>query len=207
MMNQHDAIDASQDKQSDRRLALVTLALALALILSAMTSCSSNSLSGSGSVRVMLTDAPLDLASVSAVNVTIAEVSLKTADDEEGESERLILTGGVGMVVNLLDYQNGETMMLAMGEVPEGEYSKIRFHVTNAELVRDDDGDPMSPEIVETIFNPSGKVDIPVTFIVTAGDDEEITLDFDAALSVQVNQTGGVHPYILRPVINVLESN
>lgn len=207
MMKSDDTLNPTEVKQSDRRLALVTFALSLALILSAMTSCTSSGLGGSGSVRIMLTDAPLDLASVSAVNVTISEVSLKPVDDEENENQPLTLTGGVGMVVNLLDYQNGETMLLAMGEVPVGEYDKIRFHVTHAELVRDDDGDPMTPEIVEPIFNPAGKVDIPVMFIVSAGSDEAVTLDFDAALSVQVNQTGGVHPYILRPVINLLGSN
>ena len=64
-----------------------------------------------------------------------------------------------------------------------------------------------APEIVEPIFNPSGKVDIPVMFMVSAGSDNEILLDFDAALSVKVNTTGGVHPYILRPVINAVGSN
>ena len=65
----------------------------------------------------------------------------------------------------------------------------------------------LTPEIVEEIFNPSSKVDVPVAFSLTNGEDMEITLDFDAALSVQVNETGGQHPYILRPVINVAGVN
>ena len=203
-MKHHEAIDTTQ---TNRRLAVITLMLSIALILSAMTSCSSSSMGGDGFVRVRLTDAPLDLSNVSAVNVTVREVTLKGEEDDEGESERLTLTGGTDMVINLLDYQNGASMLLATGEVPAGTYEKIRFHVVAAELVRDDDNDPDTPEIVEPIFNPSGKVDIPVMFMVSAGSDNEILLDFDAALSVKVNTTGGVHPYILRPVINAVGSN
>ncbi len=36
--------------------------------------------------------------------------------------------------------------------------------------------------------------------------DMDITLDFDAELSVQVNLTGN-HKYILRPVINLVDMN
>jgi hypothetical protein len=42
-----------------------------------------------------------------------------------------------------------------------------------------------------------------VVFSVSGGEETDITLDFDAELSVHVNSTPGQHPYILRPVINV----
>jgi len=96
---------------------------------------------------------------------------------------------------------------MAAGDIPAGEYAKIRLHVIEAELAIDDDGDPMSPDVIEPIFNPSGKVDIPVPFVISAGTDMSVTLDFDAELSVQVNTTNGQHPYILRPVINVIDMN
>ena len=189
------------------KLALVTFALALTLILGATTSCSNNGVSGNGTVRVFLTDAPLDLSTVSAVNVTVTELSLKTAEDENGDTEKLSLVGGEPWTVNLLDYQAGNVVLMAAGDVPPGEYSKIRLVVSAAELMLDDDGDPETPDIVEPIFNPSGKVDIPVAFLVSAGTDMSITLDFDAELSVQVNATNGQHPYILRPVINMVDVN
>jgi len=189
------------------KLALVTLALVLALILAATTSCSNDTVAGTATVQVFLTDAPLDLTTVNAVNVTVTELSLRTADDADGDSEKLTLVGGEPWTVNLLDYQNGDTVLMATGDIPAGEYAKIRFEVSAAELAMDDDGDEMTPDVVEPIFNPSGKVDIPVPFLVTAGMDMSITLDFDAELSVQVNTTGGTHPYILRPVINVVEMN
>ena len=193
------------ENNSNAKLALITLALALALILSALTSCANNGVSGNGTVQIFLTDAPLDLTTVNAVNVTVTELQLRTADDMDGNSEKLSLTGSGPWTVNLLDYQNGETVLMAAGDVPPGEYSKIRLVVASAELSIDDDGDPMTPDVVEPIFNPSGKVDIPVPFVVSAGTDLSITLDFDAELSVQVNQTNGQHPYILRPVINLVE--
>jgi hypothetical protein len=186
------------------RFALITLSLALALILPAMTSCDNNSVGGTAMVQVFLTDAPLDLSTVSAVNVTVTELSLRTTADENGNSEKLTLMGGDPWTVNLLDYQDGNVVLMAAGDVPAGDYAKIRLVVSAAELVWDDDGDEMTPDVVESIFNPTGKVDIPVAFMVSAGDDMSVTLDFDAELSVQVNQTGGQHTYILRPVINLV---
>jgi len=190
-----------------KRLTLLSLALAPALIVSVITSCSDNTLSGNATVSVLLTDAPIDLSGVSAVNVTLIGVSLQTADDADGNSMKLSLTSGGDLVINLLDYQNGQVLLIATGDVPDGDYAKIRMLVSQAELVRDDDGDPDTPDIVEPIFNPSHKVDVPVAFTLSNGENMEITLDFDAALSVQVNQTNGQHPYILRPVINVVEMN
>ena len=60
---------------------------------------------------------------------------------------------------------------------------------------------------MEPIFIPSEKVDVPVAFSLSNGEEMEVTLDFDAELSVQVNETAGQHPYILRPVINIANMN
>ena len=185
---------------------LLSLAVVPALLVTLTISCSDSSSPGGNNVAVLLTDAPIDLTGVIAVNVTLTGISLH-AEGDDGESTKLSLTAGDDMVVNLLDYQDGQVVLIATGEVPDGTYSKIRMHVSRAELVRDDDGDPETPEIVEEIFNPSSKVDVPVAFSLTNGEDMEITLDFDAALSVQVNETSGQHPYILRPVINVAGMN
>jgi hypothetical protein len=186
-------------------LAPLSLALALMIIVPMTMSCSDSTLSGNSTVSVLLTDAPIDLTGVSAVNVTLTGVTLQTADDFDGDGTKLSLMSDGDMFVNLLDYQNGQVLLIATGDVPDGDYAKIRMHVSQADLVRDDDGDPDTPDIVEPIFNPSNKVDVPVPFSLSSGEDMQITLDFDAALSVQVNQTNGQHPYILRPVINVVD--
>ena len=190
-----------------KNLAPLSLILGPLLVLTMMTACSDSTLPGNGTVSVLLTDAPIDLTGVSAVNVTLAGVLLQTADDPNGDSVMLPLTTEGDMVVNLLDYQNGQVLLIASGDAPDGDYARIRMLVTQAELVRDDDGDPDTPELVEPIFNPSNKVDVPVPFSLSGGENMEITLDFDAALSVQTNHTNGQHPYILRPVINVVGMN
>ena len=75
------------------------------------------------------------------------------------------------------------------------------MNIREARLIETDPDDE-TMQIVSEIDVPSGKVDIPVSFTVTGGEETEVVLDFDAALSVQVNETsGGNKEYILRPVI------
>ena len=169
----------------------------------AMLSCATDPTApNTARVNVLLTDAPLNLSSVSAVMVTVSEVILYPIDDNSGGMEmQMPLSSGDGMTLNLLDFQNGRTIKIANGVVPAGSYQKLRMRIVQADLVHDDDGDPSTPDVVEPIFIPSKKVDIPVPFTAPGGDRIEVVLDFDAALSVQVNTTQGQHPYILRPVI------
>lgn len=186
---------------------IATLAAAAAVV-AMLGACSSDDPTspGSGDVRVYLTDAPIDLEGVSAVNVTFSELTLFPADAEDDDSgevpvslEPVTVAGEA--TVNLLDYRDGEVVLLGVAEqVPEGEYRRIRMGVVAAELVRDDDADPATPEIVEPIDVPSGKIDVPVRFTATAGEGLDVTLDFDAEASVHVNETGGGR-YLLRPVV------
>lgn len=189
---------------------LLALLAALMLVLPGCSSSDSATSSSSGNVSVFLTDAPLDLEGVSAVNVTLGDVVLYPAaegtDDTPGFRLQVLPADGADKVVlNLLDYRNGEMILLASETVPEGDYHRIRMEVHDVAIVRDDDGDPETTAIEEKVFLPSSKVDVPVQFTLAAGDSEEIVLDFDAELSIQVNTTEGTHPYILRPVIEVLE--
>jgi len=182
--------------------------VALALLLLGSMACSSDPTSPSvGRVNVVLTDAPLDLSTVRAVEVTVTELRLfvdDSVDDDNGmEMQRPGLSTGEGMTINLLDYQNGRTVTIGTLEAAPGEYQKIRMKISAAELVIPDPDFPDDPLLDrrEPIFISSGKVDIPVRFTVSGGETTEVTLDFDAQLSVQVNTTSGTHPYILRPVI------
>jgi Domain of unknown function (DUF4382) len=176
-------------------LSLVALAFGLG--------CSDPTAPSAGQVQVRLTDAPIDLSDVTAVNVTIESLELFEAgatDDEGTEMNRSGVVAGEGLTLNLLDFQNGESILIATLDVPAADYAKVRMHIASAELVRPDPNDP-ALSIVEPIFVPSGKVDIPVPFSVAGGETTDILFDFDAALSVQVNETPGQHQYILRPVI------
>lgn len=184
-----------------RPLLLVTVILSLV----AAAGCSSDEVTSSstGRVNLLLTDAPLDLSTVSAVNVTLTEVLLYARDPENPDDGgvKMRLTAGEGTALNLLDFQNGNTVTVAALDVPVGDYKKVRLGIASADLHRDDDDDPATPDLVEPIFIPSAKVDVPVGFTVSGGETVDVTLDFDAELSVQVNTTNGTHPYILRPVI------
>ena len=159
-----------------------------------------------GTATILLTDAPIDLSEVTAVEVTLDQMVLfgnqGMVDDEDGmEMERPGVTTGEGLTLNLLDFQNGQTVEIAMLEVPAGNYKKLRMYISEATLVMQDPDDEML-EIRHRIDVPSSKVDIPVAFTVAGGQDVDVVLDFDAALSVQVNETqGGNKEYILRPVI------
>lgn len=187
--------------------AIVVCGLALALL--AIPGCSSDDpQSGSGNVNIFLTDAPIDLSNVSEVNVTFDELTLYPAGGNgEGEGEPVEMDLGPITIageatVNLLDYTDGATILMAAEDVPEGPYKRIRLGITASELLMDDDGDPETPDVVEAVFVPSNKIDVLTSFVVEPGDSTDITLDFDAAESVHLNETPGQHRFILRPVIN-----
>ena len=169
--------------------------------------CDTGSSPGSrAGVSVYLTDAPIDLTGVHAVNVTIHDVVLYPTDSGTGDAGGISIgTGPIALpgdlTLNLLDFQGGKVTFLGSQGVPAASYTRIRLEVTSAELVRDDDGDPLTPDIVEPVTVPSGKVDVPVPFELTADETMQITLDFDAASSVQVNSTNGKNTYLLRPVV------
>lgn len=176
------------------------------LILVAAGGCSSDPMSPSnGSVTVLLTDAPIDLSEFSGVCVTLDELLLygENSDDDVVEMELPPISTGAGLTLNLLDFQNGETYALGQVEAPAGDYHKLRMRVAEAWLTRDEGDDPCTTGLEEPIFVPSGKVDIPVPFSLGGGEKIEVTIDFDAQASVevQVNATPGRHAYILRPVI------
>jgi hypothetical protein len=180
------------------------------LTIAGLAGCNTDNSSpgGPGTVAVYLTDAPIDLANVSAVNVTLSGVVLYPADSGSDESAGIELESGPislpgDLTLNLLDFQGGIVTFLGSQTVPAGRYHRVRLQVVSAELVRDDDQDPTTPDLVESITVPSSKVDVPVPFELSADESLQITLDFDAQASVQVNSTNGQPTYLLRPVINV----
>ena len=177
----------------------LTLGAIILIATAGIVSCSSNALGpGQGYLGIQLTDAPLDMSNVDEVRVTLDEFLVYPADGSSAVA--LDLTSEGPLTLNLLDYQNGAVILTAEGAVPEGDFNRVRMSVSEAILVLDDDFDPETPSIEEPIFLPSGKVDIPVAFSISAGEEATLTLDFDAERSVQVNETGS-EKYILRPVV------
>src|SRR5262245_4473929 len=190
----------------------VAAALSAVVAILVIVACQHDSMSGTSNVRVLMTDAPIDLTGVSAVNVTLSGVVLYPADANGDEGGVELESGPIAMpgdlTINLLDFRNGQTTFLGSAAAPAGAYERIRLQVVSAELVRDDDGDPNTPDIVEPIEVPSSKVDVVAPFQLSQGEDMTLTLDFDAQASVQVNQPSSAnHTYLLRPVVNLAHAS
>lgn len=152
---------------------------------------------GTGTVIIHLTDAPLDLSEVQSVNVTITGVIVYPAESFEGMA-LATQTSPIPLMTHpetfdLLTLTDGATDLLASGEVPAGDYSRIRLQISEAHLVYLD-------ESTAALKIEPHKVDIPIHFSVSSGEETGMTLDFDAAASVQVNETGSGQ-LILRPVV------
>ena len=173
----------------------------------ASAACSSSDVdSATASLRLLLTDAPIDLPGVTAVNVNVESVTLYPDDASDGDDGAVPIAGGPisspdGFTLNLLDFRDGKVTLLATQAIPAGSYRRIRLHISEAELASDHDDNPATADLVEPIFISSQKVDVPLPITLSVGETLEVTLDFDAGASVHVNSTSGQHPYILRPVI------
>jgi len=182
-------------------LAMLLVATA-ALAAASISACSSGSGSaqiaaGTGTVQIHMTDAPLDLSTVQSVVVTITAVILYAGEDS-GLPSGTVPSGPVALLAHpetfdLLSLTGGASTLLATGEAPAGRYERIRLEVSKAELTwKDGTTEPLKLE--------AGKVDVPIPFDLSIGEDESITLDFDAAASVKVNETAS-DKLILRPVV------
>lgn len=152
---------------------------------------------GTGMLNVRLTDAPIDMSTVQSVIVTLTGVIVYPAEtlDPMGMATE---TAPITLLTHpatfdLLTLTGGATELLASGEVPAGDYSRIRLEISDATLVNKDG-------TTQTLKIEPNKVDVPIRFHVTANADNTLTLDFDAAASVQVNDTAS-GTFILRPVV------
>ena len=142
-----------------------------------------------GNLTILLTDAP---ASYDSVNITFAEVS---AHLDSTWLNILIDT----TTVNLLDWSNGNVMILGSEDVPAGKYTQIRIKIIDAEIGVNGQVFPLDvPSSAKTglKFGPQ--------FTINEGSTYEMVIDFDASRSIVT--TGPPHiptGYKLKPRIRV----
>jgi hypothetical protein len=110
-------------------------------------------------LKVMLTDAPLDLSTVQSVNVTLTGV-IVYPKESTNPMEMVIEGSPISLLTypatfDLLTLTGGATALLASGEVPVGTYSRISLEISEATLIKTDS--TTTPLKIE-----SNKVDVPI---------------------------------------------
>jgi hypothetical protein len=145
---------------------------------------------GRATMRVYVTDA---VGLYDAVNITFTEVSAHI----DGQ---WVTISNQPQTVNLLDWNNGNVLLLGQAEVQAGTYTQIRLQIASAEVVWNGNRFDMTV--------PSGGTSglkLNTKFEVVAGSTYDIVLDFDAERSVvttglQLNPNG----FKLKPVIRAI---
>ena len=175
----------------------------LALIMLIITGCmlvGEEELSGTGVLRVMLTDAPLDWATVDKMLVKIGAVEISRAD---GSWQPL---GFDNTEVDLLQLQNGVFTTLGVKELVAGTYLQLRLILdvsdpkNNMIVYIDDNVDP-DPLKVPSSEQTGIKIIGPI--VIEEGKTTSVLLDFDAQSSVVELGNGDL---ILKPTIKVLDT-
>ncbi|HKA24316.1 MAG TPA: DUF4382 domain-containing protein [Candidatus Eisenbacteria bacterium] len=181
--------------------------LLLLLPLVWLVGCSSgNTMSGSGTMRIRMTDKP-GPGNVEAVNLVVTEVSVRAEEGTvtESDSDTVAITDTGGWQVlstttktyDLLTLQNGVFTTIGEGTLPAGTYTQIRLKLgAGSTIVVDGTTYPLKvPSGMQSGLKLNG------TFVVPAGGNTDVGLDFDASRSIHETGNG---KWMLKPVIRVI---
>lgn len=183
--------------------------LSLVLIASLAFSCSdlssnveSGTVDGKAHMKVNLTDAPGDYQQVNIdvqglrIHYTPAESDTAESDTtENNEDGEWIDLPVEPMNVNLLELTNGVDTLLAEADLDPGHYKELR-------LILGPDNTVMVDSTIQDLKVPSGQQSgykIKFRTDLEAGEEIEVTVDFDAGRSV--HKAGNSGMYILKPVL------
>lgn len=173
--------------------------LFLILFLTLFVACdvTDNANKGTGRFAVKLTDAP---AEYDAIYIEVEAVKVKANSDEvaeEGNKEGWITISDDTTRVDLLQLQNGETILLGEEELEAGFYHQIR-------LILGDDNVIEINGITYPLTTPSAQQSgLKLNIDAEVGADEVYVLliDFNAAKSIVETGSG---KFILKPVIRTV---
>ena len=141
-------------------------------------------------IAVYLTDAP---ATYDKVNIDLVGVKINYEED----SENWVSLNANPGIYDLLSLQNGVSVMIASGEIKEGNIKEIRLELgTNNTIVVNG--------ITKSLLIPSGaenglKLKFPGQESINL---QNLLIDFDAAMSIHKQGQGN---YILRPVLKLMQ--
>lgn len=159
----------------------------------AFTSCSDDDSTdplGKATLSLRLTDAP---AAYDAVNITFSEVAVSMTGG-------WVVLSGDPVTIDLLEWNNGNSIELGRQDVEPGKLTQIRLMVTDAEVIVDG--------VTHDIFIPSGDqtgLKINTNFDLVAGVTYELVVDFDAHKSiVTTGPPGDPNGYILKPTLRAV---
>lgn len=134
-------------------------------------------------------------ADYDAVNITFSEINAHI------DSQWVAIRNNEPVTVDLMQWNNGNLLVLGTADVPAGLYSQIRVKIDSASIVVN--GNPYD---VKVPSDAQSWLKFDADFMVKAGSTYEAVLDFDAQRSVVStgppdNPTG----YLLKPVARVEE--
>ncbi len=142
----------------------------------------------SSNVRFNLTDAPGDYEAV-IVDIKGVEVNTETQGWVTIQSD-------LGKV-NLLDYMNGKTTLLAEGQIAAGKITQVRLILGSENSIIADGKTFM----LQTPSAMQNGLKLNVNNTLQAGSNYEWTIDFDAAQSVVATGAGS---FILKPSLRLI---
>lgn len=144
----------------------------------------------SGMLKISLTDSPADLQ---AVLIQFSEVSAKV-------DSNWVLLSDSSQTVDLLEWQNGRSLVIAEGEVPGGRYNQIRLKIDSAKVVRDNVFYP-----AEVPSGARSGLKLNTHFNIQEGLVLELVVDFDAGRSVvRLGPPHNPSGYKIKPVLRVV---
>ena len=180
-----------------------SLTIVSMLMLWAVMSCTNENekiTDGKATIQFKLTDAPA--LNYDEVNIDVRGVRVGFADDFFDDEDNIDSSKVTWLdldvpnpgIYNLLDYRNGETVLLANGDIPAGKISQVR-------LILGDGSNVVVNGVVHGLSTPSAqtsglKFNLHETLLPDLA--YSFVIDFDAARSI-VRKGNGT--YSLKPVI------
>ncbi|MEE4198527.1 MAG: DUF4382 domain-containing protein [Bacteroidales bacterium] len=175
----------------------------------ALTSCEEESDSAKGTLTLSITDAPIDMSTVSAVYLTINEIQYNKSGQHW-----MTFEGFEGpQKFNILELTRGESALMGSFELEAGTYTQLRFILDVPEFGTPNPTNPgcyieFTDGTEQPLFVPSGHESGWKgigAFKVPSNGEVAVTADFDARKSVM--KQGANEFYILKPTIRLIVDN